>query len=450
MKIYKLSPVVLLLVFFISTLNQPLKAQNQAGMPDPGFGTNGQVITPSPGNLGTSDLRDFLLQPDGKIVGVGTHIHADMQTSFLRFLLMRYNADGSPDGSFGDNGVSSTGFGGSAVANSAALQADGKILVGGEFMSAAPGLADRNDAILARYNADGTLDNSFGNNGTVIIDLASFEEISKEDIRKLIALPDGKILAVGLKYSRHAAYGDLWTSSTVIFRFNADGTPDGSFGRQGKVVSNILSASEMPGAAVLSDDGKLLVSALVDYKNSQRRFILARYNQDGSLDTSFASSGVLAFDRQDLIQNKFTVLGSGQIYLLVSPDLFLYNANGSLNALLVRQNQMPVTMRNFAVQPDGKVIIAGDFLQPGNYRHGIARFHPNGQIDASFGVNGSFIKPTDFAVNPLKIILQPDGKTLVGGIASPNGHGSFAFYRYLGDGQLTDWNDSKRGKRLAP
>lgn len=452
MKNYKLSPLVLLLALLISNFNQTLNAQNQAGMPDPSFGTNGQVITPTPENLGNITLQDFVLQPDGKILAVGRHVYVGMQTSFVRFLLVRYNADGSFDQTFGNNGIFSTDFGGNglAIAFSVALQADGKILVGGEFFPRVLGRADRNDAILARFNPDGTPDNSFGNNGAVIIDLAFFEEISNEDIRKVIALADGKIITVGLKYSRHASYEDVWTASTAILRFNADGTPDNNFGQQGKVISNVLSVSETPGTAVLSGDGKLLVSSLANYKNGQQRFLLARYNQDGSVDTSFASGGVLAFNREDLIENQFSITG-GQIYLRLAPNLFLYNADGSLNRMLVSQNQLQFALRNFAIQPDGKIIIAGDTFLPGNYRVGIARFHPNGQFDTSFGVNGSFTKPSDFHVTTVKVILQPDGKMLVAANGSPSsGPGNFAIYRFLGDAQFTDWNNSKRRKLIAP
>ena len=444
MKNYKLSPVVFLLVFLILSFNQTTKAQNQAGMPDANFGTNGQVITPSPDNLGTSTIKDFVLQPDGKIVAVGVHVYVDMQTSFLRFLLIRYNTDGSLDPTFGNNGVSSTNFGAFAVANSVALQPDGKILVGGEFLGGSVGRGDRNDAILARYNPNGTLDSSFGNNGFVVTDLALFEEISNEDIRKVIALPDGKILTVGLKYSRHFAYNDLWTSSTVIMRFNTDGTLDDNFGRQGKVITNLLFSSETVLSAALSNDGKLLVWALSDYKNSQRRYVLGKYNQDGSVDTSFAGGGALAFNSQSS-GNKFAVF-NGQIYVFIYPNLFLYNADGSFNRLLLSQNQLPVAFSDFTVQPDGKIIVAGDIPQAGIYRHGLVRFHPNGQIDTSFGVNGSFIKTTDFHIAPVKLNVQTDGKILLGAIASPGGYGNFAFSRYLGDAQFTDWNNSKRRK----
>jgi uncharacterized delta-60 repeat protein len=449
-KLPLLGQIIFLSVFLISNFNQTTNAQNQAGMPDPNFGTNGQVITTSPDNLGNITLQDFVLQPDGKILAVGRHVYVGMQTSFVRFLLVRYNPDGSLDQTFGNNGISSTDFGGVAVTHSVALQANGKILVGGEFFPRVLGRADRNDAILARFNSDGSLDNSFGDNGAVIVDLAFFEEVSNEDIRKVIALADGKILTVGLKYSRHAAHDDLWIGSTAILRFTADGTLDNNFGRQGKVISNVLSVSETPGTAVLTGDGKLLISALADYKNAQYRFILARYNLDGSVDTSFAAGGALAFNRQDLIENQFSV-ADGQIYLRLAPNLFLYNADGSLNRMLVGQNQLLFALRNFTLQPDGKIIISGDTFQTGNYRVGIARFHPNGQIDTSFGVNGSFTKPMDFQVTTVKAILQPDGKMLIGANGLPNGSTNFVLYRFLGDAQFADWNNnSKRRKQSAP
>ena len=104
------------------------------------------------------------------------------------------------------------------------------------------------------------------------------------------------------------------------------------------------------------------------------------------------------------------------------------------------------TIKDFALQPDGKILVAGDILQAGIYRDGLARFHPNGEIDTSFGVNGFFIKTTNFHVRPVKMIVQPDGKILLGAIASPAGYGNFAFYRYLGDAQFNDWNNSKRRK----
>src|SRR5262245_39163322 len=134
-------------------------AQTQSGALDPSFGTGGKVTTDFGGSAGVSS---FALQPDGKIVAAG----GAFINGSPAFALARYNSNGALDAGFGAGGKVTTGFGGRYErATSVALQPDGKIVVAGQSV-----IDLFNDFLLARYNSDGALDNTFGAGGKVFTD----------------------------------------------------------------------------------------------------------------------------------------------------------------------------------------------------------------------------------------------------------------------------------------
>ena len=188
---------------------------NANGTLDTSFGTNGVV---------TEDLDAFndsfnsvVVQSDGKILAGGTSSDPNNSSSG-RFALARYNANGTPDTSFDGDGKAFTDFdGGASAINSLALQSDGKIVAGGN----ASGFVS--DFALARYNTDGTLDTGFGTNGRITTDFAG----DADSINSIVVQSDGKILAGGEAQSEDGIAG-------VLARYNINGTPDTSFGNAGQ------------------------------------------------------------------------------------------------------------------------------------------------------------------------------------------------------------------------
>src|SRR5204863_4059157 len=134
---------------------------NNNGQLDPTFGTGGKMIAAL--DPGGDQLTAIALQADGKIVAAGSVIHDNWQLSFL---VARFNPNGTLDSNFGNGGTILTNFGDSyAAANTLVLQPDGKITVAG--VSGAGPYSELNDFALARYNSNGSLDQTFGNGGKV-------------------------------------------------------------------------------------------------------------------------------------------------------------------------------------------------------------------------------------------------------------------------------------------
>ncbi len=322
---------------------------------DSTFGAGGIAIT----NIRRSDRpSSMLVQPDGKIVVVGA---SDTPATFDRdFTLARYNADGSLDSSFGTNGTVLTHLSpldDSALA--AAIQPDGSILAAG-FSEDSDNLYN---VAVVRYHADGSLDSSFGTDGIVKTALGSTSSASG-----VLVQPDGKIVVAGT-----VAF------SFLVVRYNPDGSLDDSFGMGGRTISSIpgvISASVS--AAALQSDGKIVLvgSSRIFVSPFVFEFTLARYLPDGTLDTSFSSDGVVV-----------SQIGRCQAY-------------------------------SVAIQADGKIVAAGiastAALNSGEFA--IARYNPNGTLDASFGTAGVVKAPLSASDDTAyAVAVQPNGKIVAAG-----------------------------------
>jgi uncharacterized delta-60 repeat protein len=200
-----------------------------------------------------------LVQGDGRVVAVGN--------SSSNFGLARYEINGALDASFGAGGRVVTDFSGAAdVARAAVLQSDGRIVAGG-FTTPAGGLAN---FALARYNANGSLDATFGQGGKVVTDFAGTEDVGWGAVLQ----GDGRIVLAGRSGNDFA-----------LARYNANGSLDATFGQGGKVVTDFAGTIDGGLAAALQRDGRIVVAGAS--VNTGTDFALARYNPDGSLDATF-------------------------------------------------------------------------------------------------------------------------------------------------------------------
>ena len=364
---------------------------NPDGTLDQGFGSGGVVTTA----LGVEAYANAVVQQhDGKLVTAG-NVSNGGPPSNDDFLLVRYNLDGSLDTGFGPHtvfgtpGTVETDINNSLdYAKALVLQPDGKLV--------AAGLADsgsnpdfpyysKADFALARYNADGSLDGSFGVGGKVITDVNSG---SLDYLRALVLQPDGKLVAAGLTANGKGAFG--------LVRYNADGSLDETFGVGGKLITNITSNTvDYPEALALQPDGKLVAAGFTG--NGTNGFALVRYNADGSLDTSFGVGGKVTTD-----------IGS---------------SDASAHALLL--------------QPNGKLVAAGN--SNGNFA--LVRYNPDGSLDGGFGNGGTVTTAftTGAIVTPIALGIQADGKLVAAGTNYVVNDGeltqvAFALVRYLGAG----------------
>jgi uncharacterized delta-60 repeat protein len=246
------------------------------------------------------EAKAIVVQPDDKIVVAGYSVELDADDVPSRdFALARYNPDGSLDSTFSDDGRRTTNFA-DDTAHDIALQADGRIVVGG---TASGGFA------LARYNPDGTLDLGFSGNGRVTLGLA---DAQGSGARAIVVQPTGKIVAAGGR-SGDFALARLGTNGSLDASFGGDGVVTTSFGESG---GGAAAASD-----VLFRSGRLLAAG---YAN--RGFALARYELDGHLDPGFSGDGMVTTDmgyeyaRASSIaispSGRIVVGGSGYSYIL--------------------------------------------------------------------------------------------------------------------------------------
>jgi uncharacterized delta-60 repeat protein len=265
-------------------------AQSGAGGLDPSLGSGGKVVT----DLGGFDSAYALtVQNDGKIIAAGT--------AGLEFGLARHNADGNLDLEFGDGGRLTTDFfdsGQFEQANAVGLQRDGKIVAAGYAASAGTGF----DFALARYNSDGGLDKDFGNRGKVTTDFRGFN--SAEAIYALAIQGDDKIIAAGSTSSPTFRLNQVFG----VARYNEDGSLDQTFGTGGKVATTffeITDWNEGARAVALQPDGRIVAAG-----SAKTDFAVARFNTDGSLDTTFGDGGKVTTDFDGLDQALATLVNA--------------------------------------------------------------------------------------------------------------------------------------------
>ena len=417
--------------------------------------SDGKIVVAGLGNA----LGGFLSMPT---VVSGTVTYNATNISYLigDFALARYNADGTLDASFHGDGMLTTYFGGNNLSpTGVVLQADGRILVAGSGYNRN---GNTNDFALVRYNSDGSLDTTFSGNGKVLTDFASGYDTGNS----IKMQSDGKILVAGT--SGTVVNGGTSNNNFALVRYNADGSLDTSFDGDGKLTTD-FGANEFGYSVTVQPDGKIYVagnaSTSLTYGYSatgtpltttKNNFAVARYNIDGSLDTTFDADGKLTTDfGTSYATGSFS--GSGQFGGLVGMSGDSSYATGSVTGSgqfggLVGTSDGSIGATSSAtsslVQSDGKILVVGSssvFVSTGNNTFttlnsdfAIARYNVDGTLDTTFHGDGKLT--TDFggsADSARSAILQSDGKILVAGSSTKTGGKSdFALARYNVDGSL--------------
>ncbi len=349
------------------------------------------------------------LQQDGKIIAAGRYSD---NNSFNAGLIARLNADGSPDASFGTTGKVSFEIGNQENVMALAVQPDGKILAAGYYIG-----TDGHYAVL-RFNPDGSLDNTFGSGG---IDTFSFFEGMA---RSMVVQTDGKILLGGTDYTGN--------SSSHIMRLNTDGSVDSTFGINGRMRYQLGPADSDIFKLILQTDGKIIACGYVRQSNDYRMSV-ARINVAGTIDSAFGTNGLAVADSGNSFGYAVALQADGKILAVgegsngVNDDALImrWNADGSLdNSFGVNGRlQFPVStqedeIRGVAVDTSGKILVGGTTRIPTNYMNAfVARLNSDGSFDNSFGTSGIAISSLNgvYGAEIWAAAIQPDNKFLVAG-----------------------------------
>jgi uncharacterized delta-60 repeat protein len=402
-----------------------LARYNPDGSLDTAFGTGGKVLT-SVGAPSVTVLSP-LVQPDGRVVvagGAGPDVAASPQTGFL---LARYNLDGDLDTTFGTGGLVHTDFpgGGIDVARAVFVEPDGKLVAVGasystQFLAPTP-------IALARYNADGSLDPSFGTGG-----LRQLPDLPRGGAYAAVQQSDGKILVAGSV--PEGAATDAANDIGVV-RLNADGSVDTTFGTQGLARASLTTGNQEVGSTItLQPDGRVVVAGAT-VSNNARDLAVVRFTASGQLDPSFGSGGAVRTDFAGGSDDAaaVTVQADGRIVVSVGQGLVRYNPDGSLDAGFGTGGKVPVSSGVGDVIVDGTRLVAtagasSTGPQGVNFDFGLDRLTADGMFDPTFGTGGK--TSTDFA-GPIDSTVfdaarGPDGKIVVVGFASSRSSNPFS------------------------
>ena len=394
---------------------------------DTSFSGDGKVITNISGSSGATAAA---IQTDGRILVAGTA--AD------DFAVVRYNANGSLDASFGGDGIVATDFGGSDGATGIAIQADGGIVVAG--VSGA-------SVAIARYDADGTLDPTFDGDGRLTMNFGSGGGGANA-----LALQDDRIVVVG-------SLSDAGNNRAfAVARLDPDGALDTSFGLAGTgIVTKDFGAGDDAAAAVaIQADGSIVVAGNVIAGTSNRCFGVERFTPDGvptffgvgspngATGTCVNGSFVNARDVAVQADGKVVVIGdigliTGTAQSFARMKIVRYDSNGALDTTTEIGGGTDIDAGGVAIQADGKIVAVGFVAQqsgPPNTNFVLARLSSDGSFDSTFGGDSSVT--TDFSSGSTTrldfadaIAIQPNnGRIVVAGSSGALGAPGFAVARY--------------------
>jgi uncharacterized delta-60 repeat protein len=403
-----LATVVSLLAFSVA-----LAASGDLDTTFDGDGLVTSYVVPS--NPSRDDLAyGIAIQPNGKIVAAGSSYSS---TSSDDFALTRYNTNGALDTTFSGDGRLVTNLGGREQAFDVAIQANGKIVLAGQKCNTT-GLCD---AALVRYNPNGTLDTTFSGDGKVVTDFGG-----KDNIAYGVAIQsDGKIVAVGYA-----------SNDFAIYRYNTNGSLDTTFSADGIAIGNFgLDRYDSAKDLAIQSDGKIVVVGYSFDTNFQNAdFAIARLNANGTADTTFSGDGrqITNFGADEwaygvALQTDGKIVVVGQKYTVSTSYVAVarYNTNGSADTTFNSSGKKVLSAiagteswaEDVIVQPNGKIVVLSSMTYDGtNYNFALVRLNPSGSFDTTFSGDGKVIIDFGGDDNSSALALQPlDGNYLLAG-----------------------------------
>lgn len=411
--IYRLTSSAVVLVLL------PLFSFSQYGVPDAGFGINGVALADVSGF--TDDITSVIVQQDGQIVMSGSAQYTDPDggTSVLIPIVCRFSATGEADTAF--NAIMLTELTAPTFANSyftdVLQDASGKLLFFGSRKS---------DFFIVRVLQDGTIDDNFADNGKSVIDLNGTYDLAHGFIQQ----SDEKLVAVGQTLVDNLL-------KPVILRFLSDGTLDPSFGTSSgyTVIPNIANFGNFIDVIQQPADGKYVAAGYyMDPVTDLNWFYLARFNNDGIIDSTFDNDGIVTMDfgpgtnqflSKIALQEDGKILATGKVYTLSSSACVArFKADGSLDdgfqgggKQMLNWGVTSSSATSVMLQTDGKIVLTGYASNlTSDESFVMMRMLDNGAPDNTFGTNG--ITENNFGFNAAIATcsaIQPDGKLLAAG-----------------------------------
>lgn len=365
--------------------------------------------------------RCVAVQPDRKILVGGNMSRTN--PSNQSYFIGRYNEDGTLDSSFGTDGFLYQANNNGAWIMDMAVQNDGKILIAGRWGTA---------TFVGRLLAEGTFDTSFGTDG-----LSIFGE-SSGYVKQMELLSDGSILVVG-------SVGFTNNLDAFLAKFTSDGELDAAFGNNGLMITDFGYPTLITNSFVMLPDGKIILGgAAVPSPSapSQNQLLLARFNADGSLDTSYGDNGLvlhasvtgearaIAIDSQQRVvavgEKDIVYAGTGTAGHSV---ILRFNSDGSHDTTFNQTGHNMVNVHSYAeyasailIDEDDNAYFTGHYFGgTGNiFRRFVARFTDSGAFDETFGTGGIYLSPQanytgESALGSNNMVLTDNGRLVIGG-----------------------------------
>ena len=341
----------------------------------------------------------------------------------------RFNTNGTLDNSFGTGGKSSPYNNTSVTVAAIQVLPDGKIIAAGTI---------NNQPGIIRMTSAGALDNTFGTGGALTFDA------SMSGIVDLKVLDNGKMVGCGIA---DQGSGKLFAA----FRLNANGTADNTFDGDGYAYANIGSQPTVTRLAVQSD-GKIVLTGTVFSNATKYDMVLFRFNSNGTPDNTFGANGLVttvlstssAYEQGNAVAIQWgdnKILVAGRITNITPPVFAVvrYNTNGTVDNTFGTSGVTKINFNNTSVedaakaiafQSDGKIIVAGSFATASSREFALARLNKNGTVDNSFGTSGKVTTLIGTKAWGEALAIQSNGKIVVGGYALVSNLSQFAVARY--------------------
>ncbi|MCD6064124.1 MAG: hypothetical protein K0R82_2035 [Flavipsychrobacter sp.] len=367
-------------------------------------------------------------------------------------LVARYNSNGTLDNSFDNDGWDTVKFdAGYAQGFAVALQPDGKIVVAGSSFTSTTG-----GGAIARFKPNGTLDSTFGVNGKVSQMAGDWESI--------VIQPDGKIVVAG-------TWGGIYDAK--IQRLNSDGSPDMSFhsGTAFNVVFDANNIEDALRAVAVQPDGRIIAAGWGTDFMQITKFGILRLKTDGSsYDSSFAQDGLIwgtSWGDEEIFYDMVlqpdgkivaggTATKGGTMDMTVvrfNTDGTLDNSFGTGGIAKAFKYSYYTDIRSISLQSDGRIVAAGTASGMISHEFALARFNVDGSLDTSFDADGMVMTPMSTTSDDeiYATAIQPDGKIVAGGwITGIMGTKDYILVRYLISELGVDEVANNKGLKVYP